>query len=38
VTGVPEERVSRLKETLGTRDEMRARMPVKLIMMRFDRV
>ena len=38
VMGVPKERVSWLKETLGTKDEKRARVLAKPVMMKFDRV
>jgi integrase len=36
--GVPKERVSWLKETLGTKDEKRARVLAKPVMMKFDRI
>src|SRR4030088_3115243 len=36
--GVPKERVSWLKETLGTKDEKQARVLAKPIMMKFDRI
>jgi integrase len=38
VTGVSKERVSWLKETLGTKDEKRARLLAKPVMMKFDRI
>jgi integrase len=38
VTGVPKARVSWLKETLGTKDEKRARVLAKPVMMKFDRI
>jgi hypothetical protein len=38
VMGVPKERVSWLKETLGTKDEKRAKVLAKPVMMKFDRV
>ena len=38
VTGVSKERVSWLKETLGTKDEKRAKVLAKPIMMEFDRI
>jgi hypothetical protein len=38
VMGVPKERVSWLKETLGTKDAKQARVLAKPIMMKFDRV
>jgi hypothetical protein len=38
VLGVPKERVSWLKETLGTKDERQAKVLAKPIMMKFDRV
>jgi integrase len=36
--GVPKERVSWLKETLGTKDEKRAKVLAKPVMMKFDRI
>ena len=36
--GVPKERVSWLKETLGTKDEKRAKLLSKPVMMKFDRI
>lgn len=36
--GVPKERVSWLKETLGTKDEKQAKVLAKPIMMKFDRI
>jgi hypothetical protein len=36
--GVPKERVSWLKETLGTKDEKQARVRAKPVMMKFDRI
>ena len=36
--GVPKERVSWLKETLGTKDEKQARVLAKPVMMKFDRI
>ena len=36
VTGVPKERVSWLKETLGTKDEKQAKIRAKPVMMKFD--
>src|SRR5258705_2110644 len=36
--GVPKERVSWLKETLGTKDEKRAKVFAKPVMMKFDRI
>jgi hypothetical protein len=38
VTGVTKERVSWLKETLGTRDEKHAKVLAKPVMMKFDRI
>ena len=38
VTEAPKERVSWLKETLGTKDEKRARVLAKPVMMKFDRI
>jgi hypothetical protein len=38
VTGAPKERVSWLKKTLGTKDEKRARVLAKPVMMEFDRI
>jgi integrase len=38
VMGVPKERVSWLKETLGTKDEKQAKVLSKPVMMKFDRV
>ena len=38
VTGVSKERVSWLKETLGTKDEKRARVLAKPVMIKFDRI
>jgi integrase len=38
VMGVPKERVSWLKETLGSKDEKRARVLAKPVMMKFDRI
>jgi integrase len=38
VMGVPKERVSWLKETLGTKDAQQAKVLAKPVMMRFDRV
>jgi uncharacterized protein DUF6538 len=38
VLGVPKERVSWLKETLGTKDERQAKVLAKPVMMKFDRV
>jgi integrase len=38
VMDVPKERVSWLKETLGTKDEKRARVFAKPVMMKFDRI
>src|SRR6195256_974553 len=38
VMGVPKERVSWLKETLGTKDEKQAKVLAKPIMMKFDRI
>jgi hypothetical protein len=37
VLGVPKERVSWLKQTLGTKDEKRAKVLAKPVMMAFDR-
>src|ERR1700716_4346126 len=36
--GVPKERVSWLKETLGTKDEKQAKVLAKPVMMKFDRI
>src|SRR3981081_2863784 len=36
--GAPKERVSWLKETLGTKDEKQARVLAKPVMMKFDRI
>ena len=36
VMGVPKERVSWLKETLGTKDEKQAKVLAKPVMMKFD--
>jgi hypothetical protein len=38
VLGVPKERVSWLKETLGTKDERQAKVLAKPVMMKFDRI
>lgn len=38
VLGVPKERVSWLKETLGTKDEKKAKVLAKPVMMKFDRI
>ena len=38
VMGVPKERVSWLKETLGTKDEKQAKVLAKPVMMKFDRI
>jgi hypothetical protein len=38
VMGVPKERVSWLKETLGTKDEKQAKILAKPVMMKFDRI
>ena len=38
VMGVPKERVSWLKKTLGTKDEKRAKVLAKPVMMEFDRI
>src|SRR5258706_14770942 len=38
VIGAPKERVSWLKETLATKDEKRARVLAKPVMMKFDRI
>src|SRR2546421_327956 len=38
VTEAPKERVSWLKETLGTKDEKRAKVLAKPVMMKFDRI
>ena len=38
VTGAQKERVSWLKQTLGTKDEKRARVLAKPVMMKFDRI
>ena len=38
VMGVPKERVSWLKETLGTKDEKQAKVLAKPVMMKYDRV
>ena len=38
VMGVPKERVSWLKETLGTKHEKRAKVLSKPVMMKFDRI
>jgi hypothetical protein len=38
VIGAPKERVSWLKETLGTKDEKRAKVLAKPVMMKFDRI
>src|SRR6202035_4367716 len=38
VMGVPKERVSWLKETLGTKDEKQAKVLATAVMMKFDRI